>query len=70
MNRWIVAAVLALSILTAAMGLGMVAAVNNVAGTTSPMPVTPWFVESTTSPMPVTPWIAASTTSPMPVTPW
>ena len=83
MNKWKVAAVLGLLIVTAAKGLGMVATSTNVAGTTSPMPVTPWFAgttspmpvtpwfaEGTTSPMPVTPWVVASTTSPMPVTPW
>jgi hypothetical protein len=38
------------------------------AGTTSPVPTTPW--KGTTSPVPTTPWLTAGTTSPVPTTPW
>ncbi len=68
MSKWIVVTVLALAMLTGAMGFKAVTtqlAVN----TPSPMPPTPWFAVNTPSPMPPTPWLV-NTPSPMPPTPW
>ncbi|MFZ0636380.1 MAG: hypothetical protein WA755_14065 [Candidatus Acidiferrales bacterium] len=56
MLKWLAAAVLALSILTAAMGLGSIVDARHFAHTTGPMPPTPWFAGHTTGPMPPTPW--------------
>jgi len=63
MSKWIVATVVALVVLTGAMGVKL------AGNTPSPMPPTPWFAVNTPSPMPPTPWVV-NTPSPMPPTPW
>ena len=67
MSKSLVVVVLALLVLTSAMGLkALVTQPGVIANTTAPMPPTPWA--NTTAPMPPTPW--ANTTAPMPPTPW
>jgi len=68
MNKWLISAVLGLSIITAAVGLRSVA--SYFAATTGPMPPSPWIAAATTGPMPPSPWIASATTGPMPPSPW
>lgn len=54
MSRWLIVAVLALLVVTSAMGLRVLVSHSRVANTTAPMPITPWA--NTTAPMPITPW--------------
>ena len=54
MNKWLAAAGLALVILTGAMGLKAVAH-NMLAGTSAPVPPTPYFA-GTSAPVPPTPY--------------
>lgn len=66
MSKWLVVTVLALVVLTSAMGLKTVVSAHNTPG---PMPPTPWFAMNTPGPMPPTPWVV-NTPGPMPPTPW
>jgi hypothetical protein len=63
MSKWTVVAVLALVVLTGAMGLK--ASFN----TPGPMPPSPWFAVNTPGPMPPSPWVV-NTPGPMPPSPW
>ncbi len=51
MSKWLVVTVLALVVLTSAMGLKTVVSAHNTPG---PMPPTPWFAMNTPGPMPPT----------------
>ncbi len=70
MSKWLVVVVLALLVLTSAMGLKALAThqPSVMANTSAPMPPTPWLQANTSAPMPPTPW--ANTSAPMPPTPW
>ncbi len=69
MSKSLVVVVLALLVLTSAMGLKALATQPGVmANTSAPMPPTPWLLANTSAPMPPTPW--ANTSAPMPPTPW
>jgi|HubBroStandDraft_6_1064221.scaffolds.fasta_scaffold30422_5 hypothetical protein len=68
MSKWIVVTVVALAVLTGAMGFKAVTA-NSAHNTPGPMPPTPWFAVNTPGPMPPTPWVV-NTPGPMPPTPW
>jgi hypothetical protein len=70
MNRWLVVAVLAVLVLTSAMGLKALTTPQTLANTSAPMPITPWMAANTSAPMPITPWLVANTSAPMPITPW
>lgn len=54
MSRWLVVVVLALLVLTSAMGLKVLVTHSRMANTSAPMPITPWA--NTSAPMPITPW--------------
>lgn len=54
MSRWLVVAVLALLVITSAMGLKALVTHSRMANTSAPMPITPWA--NTSAPMPITPW--------------
>lgn len=68
MSKWIVVTVLALVVLTGAMGLEGVTA-NSAVNTPGPMPPSPWFAVNTPGPMPPSPWVV-NTPGPMPPSPW
>ena len=67
MSKWLVVVVLALLVLTSAMGLKALST-PALANTTAPVPPTPWMLANTTAPVPPTPWM--NTTAPVPPTPW
>jgi hypothetical protein len=67
MSKLLVVVVLALLVLTSAMGLKALSG-PTLANTTAPVPPTPWMLANTTAPVPPTPWM--NTTAPVPPTPW
>lgn len=70
MNKWLVVVVLALLVLTSAMGLKALTTHSTVANTTNPVPPSPWLSANTTNPVPPSPWTSANTTNPVPPSPW
>lgn len=69
MSRWSKVVFLVLLLLVTAMALRNFVLTGDAlqAGTSSPVPPTPWVIAGTSSPVPPTPW---GTSSPVPPTPW
>ena len=69
MSRWLTVVILVLLVLTAAVGIrNLVVSQPAVAGTSAPVPPTPWMLAGTSAPVPPTPWMGTS--APVPPTPW
>jgi len=71
MNKWLVVIVLALLVLTSAMGLkALTTHSTSLANNGSPVPPSPWLSANNGSPVPPSPWLPANNGSPVPPSPW
>lgn len=70
MNKWLVVVILALLVLTSAMGLKAITTHWMSAQGGGPVPPTPWMSAQGGGPVPPTPWMPAQGGGPVPPTPW